>query len=32
VIVIVAAMYLFTIVGFELMKSLPLTTIGGGGH
>ena len=32
VMLIAAAMYLFTIVGFELMKTLPLTAIGGAGH
>lgn len=32
VLVIVLAMYGFTIVGFELMQSLPITASGGGGH
>lgn len=29
---IVAAMYLFTAIGFELMQALPVTAAGGGGH
>lgn len=32
VVLIVAAMYLFTVIGFEAMKALPLTAIGGTGH
>lgn len=30
--VIVAAMYVFTAIGFEWMQSLPVTATGGGGH
>lgn len=29
---IVVAMYAFTAVGFEMMKALPITAVGGGGH
>lgn len=32
VVLIVAGMYLFTLIGFELMQSLPLVASGGGGH
>ncbi|TXH86944.1 MAG: hypothetical protein E6Q78_15880 [Rhodoferax sp.] len=32
ILVIVAAMYVFSAVGFELMQSLPLSASGGGGH
>ncbi|MFO1263971.1 MAG: cbb3-type cytochrome c oxidase subunit I [Rhodoferax sp.] len=32
ILVIVAAMYVFSALGFELMQSLPLSASGGGGH
>ncbi|MDQ7746596.1 cbb3-type cytochrome c oxidase subunit I [Hydrogenophaga pseudoflava] len=32
ILLIVAAMYVFSAVGFELMQSLPLSASGGGGH
>ncbi len=32
VLAIVAGMYVFTAIGFELMQRLPVTAIGGGGH
>jgi cytochrome c oxidase subunit I len=32
VLAIVAGMYVFTAIGFELMQSLPVTATGGGGH
>jgi hypothetical protein len=32
ILLIVAAMYVFSALGFELMQSLPLTAAGGGGH
>jgi cytochrome c oxidase subunit 1 len=32
ILVIVAAMYFFSAVGFELMQSLPISASGGGGH
>lgn len=32
VLVIVAAMYVFTAIGFELMQALPIAASGGGGH
>ena len=32
VLVLVLAMYGFTVLGFELMQSLPLAAAGGGGH
>jgi cytochrome c oxidase subunit 1 len=32
IVVIVAAMYAFSAVGFELMQSLPISAAGGGGH
>jgi cytochrome c oxidase subunit I len=32
VLAIVAAMYVFTIVGFEWMRSLPITAAGGAAH
>ena len=32
VLLIVVAMYVFTALGFELMQSLPVTAVGGGGH
>jgi hypothetical protein len=32
ILVIVAAMYVFSALGFELMQSLPISASGGGGH
>jgi len=32
VVIIVAAMYAFTAVGFELMQTLPVAATGGGAH
>jgi cytochrome c oxidase subunit 1 len=32
VLAIVAAMYVFTVIGFELMQSLPIAAAGGAGH
>jgi hypothetical protein len=32
ILVIVAAMYAFSAVGFELMRALPISASGGGGH
>ncbi len=32
VVILIAGMYVFTALGFELMQSLPLVASGGGGH